>query len=342
MDPLDAIAGAISAAYPGAELVLVGGAEARSYPLDGAVAARLAEPRPHWLVVSRGFTELRDKEPDTVPDVSGWGFELTCRVPAATAELDFGWVVAWMQSIADYLVESGNPLGLYDHKRMCEPVDDAELCAVVFVEDVALAPTESINGRFQFLQMVGLNPKELDTLRAWNAEGLVALMRARDPWLIFEPGRASLLADADFARAVEEAVASDGSSQGGAMGVNTLWFEQRGELELHVSRDAIATFARALRHRLAHGRAMMFVGDTRRPNSVVTLVPESGPWRIEATGVFAPVVLPVAEAVDELLAIFAADPGEGSGPRGHVVAGVPNLRLVIADSAAFREERYPF
>ncbi len=72
---------AILDAYPGCDVVAFESAEDRptKFPLAGCFAVRFEEPAPHWLLVSRGFTELDDKvEGD--PDVSGWGFELTCRV----------------------------------------------------------------------------------------------------------------------------------------------------------------------------------------------------------------------------------------------------------------------
>ncbi|MDX2091762.1 MAG: hypothetical protein SFX73_28130 [Kofleriaceae bacterium] len=76
---------------PGAEIVLCAPVEGAA-PLNGAVAVHVSAPSPHWLVVSQGFTELWDKESDD-PDVSGFGFKLSCRIPAVEAQLDFGWVL---------------------------------------------------------------------------------------------------------------------------------------------------------------------------------------------------------------------------------------------------------
>src|SRR5437016_3424342 len=59
-------------------------------PLGGdgliyGISAYRAENPPHWHLVTYGFSELYAKESDD-PAVSGWGFELTMRLPRAEAD----------------------------------------------------------------------------------------------------------------------------------------------------------------------------------------------------------------------------------------------------------------
>ena len=57
------------------------GAQRRDGGKFAGVRVYCAEsPQPHWHFVTFGLTDLGDKDsPD--PDHSGYGFELTCRVP---------------------------------------------------------------------------------------------------------------------------------------------------------------------------------------------------------------------------------------------------------------------
>src|SRR3712207_6048111 len=82
----EAIEAVFARLYPGqaprhwgtvmAQRVQFGGPEA----LDGVSAYAADEPAPHWHWVTFGLTELYSKVGDD-PDWSGWGFELTMRVP---------------------------------------------------------------------------------------------------------------------------------------------------------------------------------------------------------------------------------------------------------------------
>ena len=188
-----AIETAILAVYPGADILRFGSRKCRTFQLAGCVAMRVEEPVPHWLLVSRGFTELGEKEEED-PDVSGWGFELTCRVPAPSEEVEFGWVIDWMQGIADSLAAEGTFLEPFHNMPMTDASSDDEICALVFVEDVALHPSTSRNGKFSFLQMVGLTTGELEALYRWSARPMVELMRQRNPLFLIDK-RESYLRD---------------------------------------------------------------------------------------------------------------------------------------------------
>src|SRR5262245_11656023 len=104
-DPEAEMEQALSKAHPGAELLRFEASEARTFQLDGVFALLVEGDPPHWLVVSRGLTKLFDERDDD----SAPRFELTCRLPARTRDPseDFGWIVNWMQGLADYLAESG-------------------------------------------------------------------------------------------------------------------------------------------------------------------------------------------------------------------------------------------
>jgi suppressor of fused-like protein len=340
---------AILDAYPGCEPVAFGldNLTASKFALAGCFAIRVEEPTPHWLLVSRGFTEL-DEKVEEDPDVSGWGFELTCRVPARTDEADFGWVLDWMQGIADYLVKSGTFLAPFHNMPVMEPRNPDDLCALLFVEDVTLRSTRSANGEIQFLQMVGLTRGEHDALKRWDGRAFVELVRQRNPLLVTDAERKTYANDPDFLRAVTEGRERDGSSTGILPGVSVLWFKEANELQIHLRTDVVAIVKRAMGDRLRHGYPLILLGDRRakenedgskvlHTQTTVVLSPEAGTSEVEETNGSKTAVLrfqPAAMAqVAELLS---------ETPGSYLLPALPGVRFVVATRERFADPHYPW
>ena len=211
-DPFDAIENRMQAVYPHSILQLFGGVQGRSdHALNGAVVMRVETPEPHWLIVSQGFTELWDKvSPDS--EVSGLGFELVCRIPAHSHEAgqEIGWVLHWMQGVADTLAFENASLADGHWMPMVEARSPDEVCALAFVDDPVLARIESRNGRSGFLQIVGLCPGGLDAVQRGSVHGYVSLLRERDALCRIDPSAPSPLRDGAFAEAVEAGIAASG------------------------------------------------------------------------------------------------------------------------------------
>lgn len=339
----DAIEDALLAAYPGAELIWCTPREGRTLQLAGYVAVRVEEPIAHWLIVSRGFTELREKEQHD-PDVSGFGFELTCRVPAS-AELDCVWVLAWMQSIADRVAGSGSDLEPFQNMLATAPAKADEICALVFVEDVALRPGRSPNGGFYFLQMVGLTSSEYDVINTWDARAMVDLIRPRNPIFLTDPKRPSYLSDPVFAEQVTTGRDRDGSSVGVFAGVSIRWFQEANEIQILLTADAVACVKVAMRYRIPHGNQALLMspprevvrrdGDVAIRGWAVVLLPEDGPSRVEERGGTKAAVLRMGSG-PELLQALAAEPGS------YVVTGLAGVRFVVVTAERFAEANYPW
>jgi hypothetical protein len=66
--------------------------------IDGVSVYRAARPA-HWHLVTFGLSELYAKESDE-PAVSGWGFELTMRVPRQRGDQAPLWALGLLQGIA--------------------------------------------------------------------------------------------------------------------------------------------------------------------------------------------------------------------------------------------------
>ena len=341
-----AIEQALLAAHPDARPVRFAIPNPGKHELAGGIAVRVETPVPHWLVVSLGFTELHEKVEED-PDVSGWGFELTCRLPARSEELDFGWIVSWMQDIADHIASQVTVLEPYQHMTMWKATSEDEIAAVVFVDDVDLPPTESKFGSFTFLQMVGLTSGEYEALHSWDAAALCELIRARDPLFLMDAQRKSYLRDPSFARAVEVGRERDGSSTDLLHGLAILWFDQGGEIHVHLDGASARAVQSSVKARLSHGKPMTFYGGARktvRPDGSlalhsqvnIALYPEVGPSEItEVDGRKIAVIRLDDRAVRELGELLSDEPGT------YVLPSLPRVRFVVTTAERLREPQYP-
>jgi hypothetical protein len=345
-DGESAIEQALLAAYPGAKPVRFAMPEASKTELAGCIAIHIAQPVPHWLVVSRGFTEL-DAKVEEDPNVSGWGFELTCRLPARSEEPDFGWIVSWMQNVSDYLAAQVTVIEAYHHIPIWKANREDELAALVFVRENELRSTHSRNGSVGFLQMVGLTTGEYDALQAWDARSLVDLIRKRDPLLLIDAERSSYMRDAAFACAVEEGKERDGSSTAVMHGVPVLWFVEPDGIQVHLSVEAVGLLKWTLSARLSHGKSMAFFGERRRTvradgslavHSQVNVVlhPEKGASEIaESDEHGRTCVLRLSADARAELANMRETPGT------YTFGSLKSVTLVVVTAERLREPRYP-
>jgi suppressor of fused-like protein len=226
------------------------------YPRDG-----------HWHVVGYGLSELYAKESDH-PDESGWGFELTSRVarPAGETEPPL-WAANLMQNIARYVFGSGNPIEPGDHMNANGPIRQdhpTDLTALAFVEDPELGAIDTPHGRLRFLQLVGLTTGEYEAVRRWSTDGVLGLLRDRDPLLITDLDRPSLTADPAARAAIDAGQAREGSSTGQLLIAGFTATPADGEVRLHFQPITTALVAGVLRDRLPHGRDLILDGEDTR------------------------------------------------------------------------------
>jgi hypothetical protein len=341
-----AIERAVLEAHPGAAMQAYPFGENNDTELVDYLALRVDAPVPHWLVVSRGFTELGEKLEED-PALSGWGFELTCRLPADASDDDFRWVAGAMMNVSRYLADKITFLEAYNHILVAEPTLQSALTAVVVIDDPELPRTESENGQFSFFQMVGLTADESEAVNEWNAAALLDLMRARDPLLLTDPSRSSLLLETAFAAEVNAGRDRDGSSIGVHYGVPLLWRVDGDVIEIHVATEAVPLFHAAVRGRLVHGNSMFLFGDRRRSvrpdGSIaihsqvnVALHAEDGRSAVERhDGTPMAVIRMNDRAIDQLRTLLSAAPGT------YVLPALPRVRFVVATSERFRDPTYP-
>lgn len=146
----------------------------------------------HWHFVTYGLTELYEKQADSLPDQSGQGYELTFRVPRREED---DVPPRWALNLVDQVAKSAWRGTGYEpgHRLQCGPITGDEECrliALAFTVDPELPETiQGPNGRFVFLQMVGITAEELDEMKASSTPAVLGRLQDGNPRLVTDPAR---------------------------------------------------------------------------------------------------------------------------------------------------------
>lgn len=135
----------------------------------------------HWHYISYGLSELYEKESDD-PEWSGFGLELTLRLPHAGESEPPQWPIFLLDSLAATIFESGRPFQHEQRWTLPFPLTgDAECAMRAFatVLDPQLPPISTPNGRAEFIQLFGLTDAEVEQISAANSvrEGVRLLLQ---------------------------------------------------------------------------------------------------------------------------------------------------------------------
>lgn len=127
-------------------------------PLSG-VSVYL-HPDGHWHYIGFGMSERAEKETPNL-EVSGWGFELTFRLKAH-GPAHPKWPIVLLNDFARYVFDSRRPLR---HADFVERPGDPRSRYWGIVADPVLRPVSTVNGRFDWMQIVALSELEFRRLR---------------------------------------------------------------------------------------------------------------------------------------------------------------------------------
>lgn len=144
-----------------------------------------------WLIVSLGLTELFDKVTDDLV-VSGWGVELTLRVPAGAEEVPPNWALNLVVKLGAYVFGSGTCFGPGHRMDPGGPITgapDTRLTALAFTLDPELTGVDTPNGRVEFLTVVGITRAELDRMKHTTTDAVLDELRVGSPLLVTDPAR---------------------------------------------------------------------------------------------------------------------------------------------------------
>ncbi|MDR3073040.1 MAG: suppressor of fused domain protein [Clostridiales Family XIII bacterium] len=148
----------------------------------------------HLHIVTYGMSELYTNEESFGGEFSKWGYEMTLKLPLCE-EADYLWALDMLSNLARYTFTS---------KRYLEPnqyisgggnpikVDSgSKLTGLLVVEDTELAGTNTVHGRLDFIQLVGITQTELDAIMADQEKipSLIASMKQDNPLLVTDIAR---------------------------------------------------------------------------------------------------------------------------------------------------------
>jgi hypothetical protein len=296
-------------------------------PLNGISVYRAETPVPHWHYVTYGFSELYEKETDN-PDESGYGFELTFRlVRTPEEEVAPNWALSFLQNIGKYVFRTGNAFASGHNVNLAGPINlgtpDTLIRAITFVDDPEFGSIDTPNGRVNFLQIVGLTLDELRAITDWNTEGVVEVIRAKNPTLITDLDRKSVLEDPALAEKVRTGAERDGSTTAASFIESLCWEKAKGagrKLTLTVGANGVDSVLRMLRGRTRHGEPFWVQSRTGRMN----LIPAAtASWREDDDML---VIEATTELMNELLTTLQPKRGK------YTFTSAPWLTVVVEPS----------
>ena len=176
-------------------------------PLHGISAYRSTRGgRPHWHIITYGLTDLWGTDGKS-EDVSGFGIELTFRLPCtANEETPPAWSLNFLQNIARYITTTGRVLEIGHHVNCNGPISlesPTKIEAICCVTDPELSDlVHAPHGYFKFVQIYGITLPELAEIVAWETESVVKMMQARDELLVTDLARDDFFGDAALLNAI--------------------------------------------------------------------------------------------------------------------------------------------
>lgn len=152
----------------------------------------------HWHYVTFGLSELYHPRPTDDPQWSGWGFELTMRVPPNPDGDVPTWPFTALNLIAKYvngekvLLEPGHRINI-GSAITGHPTREAPptgLTATALTMDPQLGEISTPFGRVRFLQVVGITQEEQERMAATSTAEVLAELAVNNPLLVTDPARA--------------------------------------------------------------------------------------------------------------------------------------------------------
>lgn len=179
----DAIQSAVEATVPAQEPLHWG---TNNLPGQGVYGLSAYRCDDHWFLMTFGLTELFTKDSDD-PAVSGFGIELTMRVPLADTPPP--WAPNLLSKLGDYVFSSGRVFAAGHRMDPGGPITGSpgtSLTALAFAGDPVLGTIDTPHGAVQFLTVVGITADELSQAKASSTADVLGGLC---PLLLTDPTR---------------------------------------------------------------------------------------------------------------------------------------------------------
>jgi len=140
-------------------------------------------------IVTYGMSELYVDEDAFGGEFSKWGYEMTMKLSAETNE-ECMWALDMLSNLARYTFTQERyfePLQYISGGGNAIRVDyDTKLTGLLVVEDTEIKSVDTVHGKLEFMQLVGITQPELEALIADRslAKSLVEKMKVDNPLLV--------------------------------------------------------------------------------------------------------------------------------------------------------------
>lgn len=164
-------------------------------PLDGISYYHSDIHLPHYHAVSYGFSNLYYDEKALGGEFSKWGFELTYRTFPYHLDKELPFYAGnVMQNLARYVYESERWFEPYHYIPLNSSIrldSDTKIKALLFVMDPELGEIDTLYGKLQFLQMVGITETEYQKILdgQYTPKELINKAKETNPLLITDLNR---------------------------------------------------------------------------------------------------------------------------------------------------------
>lgn len=135
-------------------------------PLDGISVYDAGD---YYHFVTYGFSEIYERENDS--EISGFGFELTYKLKKSESidEDEIKCFLGILQTLARYVFETKNVFKAneYIYTGQTDGIDlnhVSDIVGFVTIKDTLAGTINSVNGRIDFIQLVGANLDELNQI----------------------------------------------------------------------------------------------------------------------------------------------------------------------------------
>lgn len=169
-----------------------------------------------WMYVTYGLSELFEKTSDD-PAVSGFGFELSLRIPAnAPGEQTSGeqapptWPLRLLQALGHHALSEGGgfdsghvlDLGAPLVPKDSDGPEDCVLTGLICLPDPLLGKINTVHGSLLFLRLFGVTKDERESLAELELGHLIACIAELSPAAITDPARGSFVDDPERGKVI--------------------------------------------------------------------------------------------------------------------------------------------
>lgn len=159
--------------------------------LDGVSVYDMGNGYRH--IVTYGMTELYADEEAFGEEYSRWGYEMTLKLKAESAD-ECIWAMDMLSNLARYTYTSERwfePFACIHGGTPLHAGTDSKITSLMTVADTSAQSIDTLNGKVDFIQLVGITEEEYQAIQqdSENRYKLVELMKQDNPDLVTDMNR---------------------------------------------------------------------------------------------------------------------------------------------------------